>query len=82
MVSQQFYVEMETEEIAGGRGFMLSVVPTGKVFTDKTANLSIYCRVPARWGLQQTTLAPGSDETRARDPLKLKNTDRPLDPFY
>ena len=28
-----------------------------------------YCRVPARWGLQQTTLAPGSDETWARDPL-------------
>ena len=27
----------------------------------------LYCRVPARWGLQQTTLAPGSDETRARD---------------
>ena len=33
---------------------------------------SIYCRVPARWGLQQTTSAPGSDETIitwARDPL-------------
>ena len=28
-----------------------------------------YCHVPARLGLQQTTLAPGSDETRARDPL-------------
>ncbi len=56
-----------------------------------------YCRIPARWGLQQTTLAPGSDETRARDPLvsqyldkvnlvinyqTLKNMDRLLDPFY
>ncbi len=29
----------------------------------------LYCHVPARWGLQQTTLAPGSNETRARDPL-------------
>ena len=29
----------------------------------------IYCRVPARWGVQQTTLAPGSNETWARDPL-------------
>ncbi len=29
----------------------------------------IYCRVPVKWGLQQTTLDPGSDETRARDPL-------------
>ena len=53
---------------------------------------SIWCRVPARWGLQRTTLAPGSDETGARwtwsdtygkcldnlmtDYLKLKNTDR------
>ena len=27
------------------------------------------CRVPSRWGLRQTTLAPGSDETRTRDPL-------------
>ncbi len=25
--------------------------------------------MPARWGLQQTTLAPGSNKTRARDPL-------------
>ena len=33
----------------------------------KTDTLT-YCRVPARWGLQQTTLAPGSDETQARDP--------------
>ncbi len=31
--------------------------------------LPVYCRVPARLGLQQTTLAPGSNETRARDPL-------------
>ncbi len=23
-----------------------------------------YCHVPAGWGLQQTTLAPGSDKTR------------------
>ncbi len=30
--------------------------------------IEIYCRLPARWGLQQTTLAPGIDETRARDP--------------
>ena len=28
-----------------------------------------YCRMGARWALQQTTLARGSDETRARDPL-------------
>ena len=28
-----------------------------------------YFHVPARWGLQQTTLASGSDKTRARDPL-------------
>ncbi len=27
-----------------------------------------HCHVPARCGLQQTTLAPGSDKTRARDP--------------
>ncbi len=27
-----------------------------------------YFHMPARWGLQQTTLAPGSDKTRARDP--------------
>ena len=26
----------------------------------------IYCHVPARWGLRQTTLAPGSDKTRAQ----------------
>ena len=26
-------------------------------------------KMPARWGLQQTTLAPGNDETQARDPL-------------
>ncbi len=25
-----------------------------------------YCRVPARWGLRQTTLAPGSDKTRVQ----------------
>ena len=25
--------------------------------------------MPARWGLQQTTLAPGSDKTQARNPL-------------
>ena len=30
-----------------------------------------HCRVPARWGLRQTTLAPGSDKIRARDPLFL-----------
>ncbi len=29
-----------------------------------------YCRVPARWGLQQIVLAPGSDETWARDPYQ------------
>ena len=28
-----------------------------------------YCRVQARWGLRQTTLTPGSDKRRARDPL-------------
>ena len=49
-----------------------------KVLSDKDIMTSIsiwhytlikeYCHVPARWGLQQTTLAPGSDETRARDP--------------
>ncbi len=27
---------------------------------------SIYCLVPARWGLQQTTLAPDSDKTQAQ----------------
>ncbi len=26
----------------------------------------VYCRMPARWGLRQTTLAPGSDKTRAQ----------------
>ncbi len=31
--------------------------------------IAIYCCVPLRWGLQQTTSAPGSDEPRARDPL-------------
>ncbi len=25
-----------------------------------------YCRVPARWGLQQTTRAPDSDKTRVQ----------------
>ncbi len=29
----------------------------------------LYCHVLARWGLQQTTLAPGSNKTPARDPL-------------
>ncbi len=28
-----------------------------------------YSSVPARWGLQQATLDPGSDETWVRDPL-------------
>ena len=55
--------------------------------------IALSCRVPARWGPQQTTLAPGSNETRARDPLvrldkvnqvinyqKMKNTDRLLEP--
>ena len=35
--------------------------------------------MPARWGLQQTTLAPGTDKTRARDPLvryKLPNIEK------
>ncbi len=26
-----------------------------------------YCRVPARWGLRRTTMAPVSDETRTRE---------------
>ncbi len=39
------------------------------VYTFSLLPLSIYCHVPARCGLQQTTLAPGSDETRARDPF-------------
>ncbi len=30
---------------------------------------AIWCRVPARRGLQRTALAPGRDETRASDPL-------------
>ncbi len=28
----------------------------------------MYCHVPVGWGLQQTTLAPGSNKTWARDP--------------
>ncbi len=39
------------------------------VTTGYVSNMVTYCFVPARWGLQQTTLAPGSDETRAKDPL-------------
>ncbi len=34
-----------------------------------------YCRVPARRGLQRTALAPGSDETRTRDPLVRQQVD-------
>ncbi len=37
----------------------------------------IYCRVPARQGLQRTALAPGRDKTRASDPL-VHHTDRLL----
>ncbi len=39
MVSKQFYVEFETEEIAGGRGFMLSVVPTRKILSQATVSI-------------------------------------------
>ncbi len=31
--------------------------------------IAIYCRVPVRRGLCKTAMAPGSDETRFRDPL-------------
>ncbi len=30
-----------------------------------------YCHVPAGWGLQQTTLAPGSDKTRGQGSFSL-----------
>ncbi len=33
-----------------------------KVIFDHNITL-IYCRMPARWGLQQTTRAPDSDKT-------------------
>ncbi len=29
-------------------------------------NIVLYCHVPAEWGLQQTTRAPGSDKTRGQ----------------
>ncbi len=38
--------------------------------------MSTRCRVPARWGLQQTTLATGSNETWARDPLVRLQVDK------
>ena len=31
----------------------------------------IYCRMPARWGLQQTTRAPDSDKTQGQGSLNL-----------
>ena len=47
-------------------------------YTDqqKKGNLlpGTYCHVPARWGLQQTTLAPDSDKTRAQGSFG-RNTD-------
>ncbi len=33
-----------------------------------TYGQDIYCRMPVRWGLQQTSLAPGSDETQGLGP--------------
>ncbi len=33
-------------------------------------------------GLQQTTLAPGSDKTRGQGSQNFKQMDRTLDPFY
>ncbi len=54
----------------------------------------IYCCVPARWGLQQTTLGSGSDKTQGqgsfspftggllpRKKIKKRETDRTFDPF-
>ncbi len=39
-----------------------------KVFRSETLACSdkIYCHVPARWGLQQTTWAQGSDKTQGQ----------------
>ena len=46
----------------------LTNVVTG--LTDmQSSDMVKYCRVPVRWGLRRTTLGPGSDETRIRDPL-------------
>ncbi len=41
----------------------------------KSSGWLLYCRVPARRGLRKTALAPGSDETRTRDPLVRQLTD-------
>ncbi len=68
-------------------------VPTPSVEQSRKKQMlySKDCHVPARWGLQQTTLAPGNDETRANtytkyldkvnlmiNYQKLTNTDRLL----
>ncbi len=56
--------------------------------------MSIYCRLPAGWGLQQTTRTAGSDKIRGQGSFgpftggqnlttqKFKRTDRTLDLFY
>ncbi len=36
------------------------------LFDPRELSVVIYCCVPARWGLQQTTRAPGSDKTRGQ----------------
>ncbi len=46
----------------------LNITPTVIRISTVYSNRDIYCCVPARWGLQQTTLAPGRDGTWARDP--------------
>ncbi len=41
-----------------------------------------YCRVPARWGLQQTTRAPGSDKTRGQGSFGLFTGGGNLTPMW
>ena len=46
--------------------FRSPLVALKSIFLEYFLYLSIYCRVPERWGLQQTTRAPDSDKTRGQ----------------
>ncbi len=61
----------------------------GLLETPPRLQVTIYCHVPAGWGLQQTTRAPGSDKTWGQGSfgpftggLNLRRTDCTLVPFY
>ncbi len=46
-----------------GIALLLRIVLTKSKYPTLRQKISIYCHVPAGWGLQQTTLAPGIDKT-------------------